>query len=403
MITRKLLVSRLMLVCMLLSACAPTAPPPAPGPNTVFGTFTYTDTEANPDGGGSATFHRPIAWSRVEVWRAGILVSPPETATNDAGRFEVTVPPMPDGTDTTVLIYATNQAAQVLAGGIAQAFSVRKTLLSSGTTPLDFSENFTTVEQIRSFNAAQDIRLAFDFAQARRDPHESEVIPQIFVSFIDNEIMGTHYNPPASGLLIHHSINSSDLVILHEYAHFLEDKIGGYLLMPIFHDTCFTSQRCQNPEDCANLPGTTMTQLINSPENAWMEGFADYFAMAVKRANPLERFDLTSGGAMTESELNHPAPCLAVGRTAFDGHPINDEMIERFVAGALWALSDGGSSDAEVFQIFDHELDGSATGLLPNIRQFCTAWSDPPRRLDQARISSILGVNIPSLRSNCGR
>lgn len=352
-------------------------------PDNVTGTFTYTDTEADLRGAG--TFNRPIVGCRVQVWRGGRLAA--TTETNAAGSFTVTVPHMANGTDTTVLVYATNVAAQVLAG-FGPFFVTAPRQLSNGGTTLDFSQNFGTVDEARSFNAAHDIRLAFEFARVRRDRRETEVIPQVDVSFMDHEAAGTRYNHPASSLLIHHSHNSRDLVIMHEYAHFLEDKMGSFLLVPSFHDGCFITQRCPNPEDCANFPGTSRTLLINSPENAWMEGFANYFAMAVKRANPSERFNLTSGGTMTEDELNNPGSCGAVGRTAFDGHPINGEMIEKFVAAVLWAASDGGSSDGAVFEIFDHELDGSATGVLPNIKLFHDAWV--ARGLNHARLDQIL-------------
>jgi hypothetical protein len=352
-------------------------------PDRVTGTFTYADAETDP--GGSATFNRPIVGCRVQVWRAGAIAS--TTETDSAGSFNVTVTPMPDGTDTTVVIYATNAAAQVLAG--TGPYFVRRTILSQGNTTLDFSENLATAEQIRSFNAAQDIRLAHDFAVARRDPQEREVIPVADVSFNDLGGLMTHYNAPGSGLVINREHEVRDLVIMHEYAHFLEDKIGSFLLMPSFHDTCFTTQRCPNPADCANFPITSTTLLVNSPENAWMEGFANYFAMAVKRANPSQRFNLTGAG-MTEAELNNPGSCDAVGRAAFDGHTINGEMVEKFVASVLWAASSSPGSDAEVFQIFDKELDGSATGRLPNIRLFRDAWS--MRGNDPARLDDILRV-----------
>jgi len=366
------------------------------GADSVTGTFTYTDTEVNPFGGGSATFNRPIIGCRVQVWRAGGLVN--STLTNEAGSFSVTVPHMPDGTDTTVLVYATNAAAQVLTGGFGPYF-VKKSMNSTGTGPLDFSENFATPEQIRSFNAAHDIRLAYEFATARRDLLEKEVIPVVDVSFNDLGGLMTHYNAPGSGLVINREHNTRDLVIMHEYAHFLEDKIGSFLLLPSYHDTCFTTQRCLNPADCAQLPGTAMTQLVNSPENAWMEGFADYFAMAVKRANPAARFNLTGGGTMSEAELNHPGLCDAVGRAAFDGRTINGEMVEKYVASVLWLLSGSQGSDGAVFQIFDHELDGSATHVLPNIRLFHDAWV--ARGLDHARLDRILiEQHIPTVAAH---
>ena len=364
------------------------------GIDSVTGTFTYSDSEVDSDGTGA--FRRPIVGCLVQVWRAGGLAA--RTETDSAGTFSVQVPRMSDGTDTTVLLYATNSAAQVLAG--VGPYFIRRTQLSRGGTPLNFSENLSTVQDRRSFNAAHNLRLAYDYARARRDSSESEVIPKVDVSFVDDESVGTRYNQPASSLLIHHVHNEADLVIMHEYAHFLEDKISSFLLLPSYHDTCSMSQRCRNPADCLNLPGTTATQLINTPENAWMEGFANYFAMAVKRANPSERLNQTSWGTMPERELNAPEFCAAVGRTAFDGHLIDGSMIERFVSGALWNLTNGQPADTEraVFQIFDRELDSSAKGVLPNIKLFHDAWV--ARGLNHARLDAILTTNIPTVASH---
>jgi hypothetical protein len=381
------------IVLALLCVAAGTA-----SADSVTGTFRYQDTEADPNGGGTTEFYRLIVGCKVQVWRAGLLAR--TTETNSDGSFNVDVPHMPDRTDTTVVIYATNAAAQVL-GGIGPFF-VRRTLLSFGTAPLDFSEQFAAPEQIRSFNAAEDIRLAHNFAQARRDALETEVIPTVDVSFIRDEGLMTHYNPLGSGLTIQYRHDSRDLVIVHEYAHFLEDKIGSFLVLPSYHDTCFTSQRCQDPAQCNNLPGLpAQTQLINSPENAWMEGFADYFAMAVTRANPSGRFNLTSGGTMSESELNAAGTCDAVGRAAFDGRTIDGEMIEKFVASVLWEASRSPGSDLAVFQIFDHELDLSTSHALPNIKLFHDAWV--ARGFDHGRIDAILtSRNIPTVAAHTG-
>jgi hypothetical protein len=340
-------------------------------PDLVTGTFRYKDSEVNPDGSGFAEFFRPIVGCKVQVWRAGRLVTTTETDSN--GSFTTIVSHLPSGTDTTVLLYATNTAAQVLAG--VGPYFIRKTLVSSGVAPLAFSEDFETAEQVRSFNAAEDIRLARTYALARREPHERDVIPVVDVSFIDHDNAGTRYNHPASSLMIHRDHSAVDLVVMHEYAHFLEDKIGSFLVLPSYHDGCFASQRCLIPAECANLPGLpAQTQLINSPENAWMEGFADYFAMAVKRANPSGRFNLTTGGTMSEDELNRQDTCPAVERAAFDGRTITGEMVESYVARVLWYISDGGSADLAVFRAFDHELDFSASHLLPNIRRFHDTW-----------------------------
>ena len=353
---------------LVLAACEPTAPPS----DSVFGTFTYTDSEI-----GSSDFQRPIVGALVKVWRAGALVH--TTETNFDGRFNFTATHMPDGTDTTVQVFASNQAAHVL--GAVGPFFVNITMPSSGNAPLDFSQNFGASDEVRSFNAAHDIRLASEYAQRHRDPGEREVIPFVDVTFMDHDGAGTRYNPPAGGLLIHHSHDLTDLVIMHEYAHFLEDKIGGFLLVPTIHDGCRSEQIPPN--------------LVNSPENAWMEGFANYFAMAVKRANPSERFNLISGGTMTEAQLESPPSCTIVGTRAFDGRMITGDMIEQNVASALWALSDGGSKDRTLFQIFDKEIDGTDRHVLPNISLLCEAWKSGDRLpSDRARMEGVLSVNV---------
>jgi hypothetical protein len=267
---------------------------------------------------------------------------------------------------------------------------VSRTKPSQGAATLDFSEDFATPQEIRSFNAAHDIRLAFNFARSLRDSQETENIPIVDVSFNDLGGSPSRYNHPAGGLVINSADTWSDLLIMHEYAHFLQDKIGSFLVVPMFHDGCFATQRCLTARQCANLPGLPdQTQLINSPENAWMEGFADYFALAVKRANPSERFNLTDGPTATEAELNNPPACLAVGRPAFDGRTINRDMIEYLVASVLWEASSPPGSDADVFHLFDRELDRSATGELPNLRLFRQEWGTrfPAAR---ARLDAIL-------------
>src|SRR5258706_10518491 len=133
------------------------------GTDIVTGGFSYKDTEADAAGQNSTDFPRPIIGCLVQVWRAGALVV--TTETNNLGSFNITVPHMPAGTDTTVLIYATNAAAQVLAG--YGPYYVRRNRLSQGSATLDFSETFQTAEEIRSFNAAPSIRLPFDSANAR--------------------------------------------------------------------------------------------------------------------------------------------------------------------------------------------------------------------------------------------
>jgi hypothetical protein len=383
-------------VAVLLSAGAARA-------DVVTGRFSYVDSQANPDGGGVTTFERPIAGCLVQVWQSGLL--PAATVhTGPDGRFTATVGTVPDNTDTTVLVYAQTDAAYVT-GGAGPFFVETAHQRSRGSTTLDFSPPaFTGRNETRSFNAVEDIQLAFDYAAARRDPAEHDEVGTVVVSFVDDESIGTHYNPaPASGLIIHHSDADNDLVILHEYTHFLEDKIGSFLAQPSFHDGCFSSQLCPTPSACPD-------RLINTPENAWMEGFADYLAMAVMRANPAARLNLSGGGTSTEAMLEGPGGCAAVGHRAIGGQLITGDMVENFVAGALWDLHDQpgdpppfnagesfdqlGGQDRMIFQIFDHELDGDHSPLA-NIGLFRQHWI--ARGLPSAALDAIYtGNQLPT-------
>jgi len=377
--------------------------------DVVTGRFSYVDTEANPDGSGVTTFDRPIAGCLVQVWQSG-PVPAATTRTAADGTFTAIVSHVPDNTDTAVLVYAQNGAAYVT-GGAGPFFFETAHQRSSGTTPLDFSPPaFAGRNETRSFNAAEDIRLAFEYAGARRDPDEHDEIGTVVVSFVDDESIGTHYNPaPASGLIIHHADADDDLVIIHEYTHFLEDKIGSFLALPSFHDGCFSSQLCPTPSACPD-------QLINTPENAWMEAFADYLAMAVMRANPGARLNLSGGGTSTEAMLEAPGGCAAVGRRAIGGQLITGDMVESFVAGALWDLQDQpgdpppfnagesfdrlGRQDRMVFEIFDHELDGDHSPLA-NIGLFRQHWI--ARGLPSAALDAIFtGNQIPTPRVGAG-
>lgn len=383
-------------VAVLLSAGAAQA-------DVVTGRFSYVDSEANPDGSGVTTFDRPIAGCLVQVWQSGLL--PAWTGhTAPDGTFTAPVNHVPDNTDTTVQVYAQTDAAYVT-GGAGPFFVETAHQRSSGTTPLDFSPPaFTGRNETRSFNAVEDIGLAFKYASDRRDPAESDEIGTVVVSFVDDESIGTHYNPaPASGLIIHHADADDDLVIIHEYTHFLEDKIGSFLVLPSFHDGCFSSQLCPTPSACPD-------RLINTPENAWMEAFADYLAMAVMRANPAARLNLSGGGTSTEALLEAPGGCAAVGRRAIGGQLITGDMVENFVAGALWDLQDQpgdpppfnagesfdrlGRQDQMVFEIFDHELDGDHSPLA-NIGLFRQRWI--ARGLPSAALDAIYtGNQIPT-------
>ncbi len=68
-----------------------------------------------------------------------------------------------------------------------------------------------------------------------------------------------------------------DDVILHEYGHLYEDKLGKLPWIPSRHDGCRA--------EIADPDGTVKT-IVNSREHAWMEAFATAFAIGVTGAPP---------------------------------------------------------------------------------------------------------------------
>jgi hypothetical protein len=160
----------------------------------------------------------------------------------------------------------------------------------------------------------------------------------------------------------------ADLLILHEWAHFVEQHIGMFLPLPAHHDGC-----------TARLLGASLTYT----EYAWMEGFADFLAHAVDLASPPGVLTGTGrfGTTFTRDRLEVPGPCSA--------SPEGDR-IELRVAGALWDLADTRSDpgalpevhdtlarfDRHVIQILDHELDPppALVRRAPDLTAFRHAW-----------------------------
>jgi len=75
-------------------------------------------------------------------------------------------------------------------------------------------------------------------------------------------VTGSWYDAPVDTVVINSADVDFDFLVLHEYAHFLEEMIRSFAPLPSTHDGCL-----------ANILGAS----VNSLEHAWMEGFADYF------------------------------------------------------------------------------------------------------------------------------
>jgi hypothetical protein len=185
---------------------------------------------------------------------------------------------------------------------------------------------------------------------------------------------------------------NSDFLILHEYAHYLEEMISAFAPIPATHNGC-----------TANLFGFNVTW----PEHAWMEGFADYFAQAVGRSVPPGTFTGISGTLGTAT-LESPS-CSGLPNATIPG-----DFVELLVAGTLWDVFDQPGDpnslneaqdtlarmDREIFQIFDRELDqvGLVSGRSPAITDFRDAWM--ARGLPGVGLSRIMVTLGLPLRSN---
>ena len=376
-----------------------------PQPVTVTGTFRYSDT--NPAG---AALMRPIAGVKVEVWRFAPHAGPVWTwahdrsATTDAnGRISVSFPFQEPGIIYALRITATNDAAVVWPNdavhtvpfhqepGQPDGAKIHRTANTAGAT-LDFSYDFTDGWTPQHFNLAEVLRHARAYAAARRHPGESEPIPAVGVQ--PTSVGGTWYNAPFDTVVITSSDVFNDHVVLHEYAHWLEEQIGSLPWSPTFHDGCTARD--------------AFGAIVNSAGHAWMEGFADYFAQAVDAGVPGAEMVGDNTGTPNKGRLESPPACSRPSQ-------FGPETVEQFVAGALWDLYDdpadafannepadtvsrrhtpGGTAvDTLVFQIMDRELDMATSigGPFPTILDFRRAWRD--RGLSLTALDAILPLN----------
>ncbi len=346
---------------------------------TVTGTFRYQDSNGP----------KPIAFARVEIWHRGIFFwntwAHVGTTTTDSNGFLRFQDNRCDGTYG-VKVFATNFAATVFPNDDfyspftppfhrepGEPGPVINRSASSCSDVLDFSFSFTDSFAPQHYNIAETIRHGFGYAGARRDPSESDPIPPVNVYFIGiaDLIQRSHYNPSDNALRIHDTQVFEDFLILHEYAHFLEANISSFAWIASTHDGCRATD--------------VFGGLINSAEHAWMEGFADYFAMVVPRFLPA---GAVSGNPLSGSPLvplESPGPCSAVGLVGSSG-TITPSMVENFVAASLWELFDAPGDagavfethdsitrqDLVTFRILDRELD--LLGRWPTIQDFHNAW-----------------------------
>jgi len=284
-----------------------------------------------------------------------------------------------------VRIYSQNYAAvvipkdQIINNGAFSTEPGRPSSLivrasSSCSDSLDFSFDFTDVYTSEHFNLAEAVRRAFDYARARRDPRESDSLPQAAIQPSSVSVR-SWYNYTVDQVVINNASVFDDPAIIHEYGHWLEKHLSTFAPIAANHDGC-------RAMDLAN------SYTLNTPAHAWMEGFADYFAQAVVASDssgtlvgaPLPG---ATGGTSSVATLESPPACSLVGTQA--GTPgntwtITASAIENNVAAILWDLIDASNEIFDVqsgqgtaiFQIFDREL--TQLQWNPRIEDFYCAW-----------------------------
>jgi hypothetical protein len=390
----------LVLVVMLGALAALTASPAHA--TTVKGTFQYKD--KNPATGTETI--RPIAEAKVEIWRFrprgffGIWSWGKDATihTDPNGSITYDMPFAQKGVIYGVRVFATNDAAIVWPNDVLHTVPFHREpgadegplyhrTESSPSSVLDFSYTFHGWSS-EHFNIAEVARQGKAYADARRAPGETDLIPRANIQ--PTSVTGSWYNAPFDTVVINSDDVYNDFVILHEYAHYLQERISSLATVPSYHDGCLTRSL------------TEPLKIINSPELAWMEGFADYFAQAVAHSVPRNTLD---GRQLELDAAGQPKGPYDWGKYEWAdngcGHlqgTIPGDRIEKFVAGTLWdlfdkpqdypILADGTSDprtrgethdkldrrDTEIFQIFDRELD--VYGTWPNITHFRRAWMD---------------------------
>lgn len=361
---------------VVLGAVLMTVPASA---ETVTGTFRYSD--FNPADGSVQL--RPIQFCRVEVWgfRPRFLgiwgwAKDADTATDGNGSISLPFSFQTAGVIYGVRITAENYAAvvwpnQFLATGpfwtepgVPDGAAFQRTANSPGAV-LDFSYDFTDDFTPQHWSLADAVRHGFDYVSARRDPNEADPLPK---APVQPGFFTTFYNPINSTLEINGVHIWEDFTIIHEYAHFIEHQIGSFVPIATVHDGCTAKD--------------AFGAIVNSPEHAWMEGFAEFFAQAAARNAPFGAIRGHPGdaGTFTVADLEN-TPWTRCSEIPANVAP---NAIENVVAGVLWDLLDpsglcGGSEshdeiggfDTQVIQIMDRELD---LPRGPTIDDFAAAW-----------------------------
>jgi hypothetical protein len=364
------------LATFTLSSPHPVSAQAAPT-TTITATLSYQDTEGP----------KPIRFAEVEVWRRqnqfafwGYV----DTGRTDAnGRLNLPVS-YANGALYRIGVKAANYAVSVWPADnvvrtspfMGRPGEPQTEIMRQETGPgqsLDFSYNFADPQYTRYYNLAETVRVGFDYARARRDPSQPEPLPPVAAQPWTGP---THYSPPL-GVMMNHSQVMDDAVILHEYAHGLEDALSSFPAIGSIHSGCVSTR-------------PVLGGVIDSPQLAWQEAFASWFAEAVRLANPTAGL-VNLGGSPDAADLEVSPACVGQSSPGITG-----DALENRVAATLWDLLDSSNEpgdtlqghDTTIMQIMDREQE-LVQG--PGILNFRDAWI--ARGLPAAALDNVYRLN----------
>lgn len=322
----------------------------------ITGTFRYLDADM---------MYKPIRRATVEVIRqdpGGFNWTLAATlTTNDSGSITTMVPFVANA-KYSVRVYAENPAATVWKRDVHwEKFYGNAGERNAGVSPsstLNFDYNDPYLFDANHFNIADTILHGFDYVNARRAPGEVDAVDPVSVF----PILGgnTFYDPIANALRIQDGFAQDDRTILHEYGHYLEDKISGFRELAAGHTGCSVHS----------------AEGISMASYAWMEGFPSYFAMAVSASLPPGTINFDFNGT-TVGNLDAPS-CSPITTSLYE--------IEDFVSGALFDIIDQFTTsesadrlcttpdnpmDRKVFLVFDRLNLGWTN---PSLQDFVNGW-----------------------------
>ncbi|MFB0559787.1 MAG: hypothetical protein ACETWM_00955 [Candidatus Lokiarchaeia archaeon] len=251
--------------------------------------------------------------------------------------------------DIYVKVY-TNTSAVMVYDGANTYVTVFPTVSDVPDGTYDYGTYEVDSAQRGAWNIYDQVVKGYQWIDERPD---TDPPPRATVKWYQGNTDGTHYHP---GWEIHILGTSSDPdefddgIILHEYGHFIADRTWP-----------------TKPYSFDNSPGGSHTwDGTYTPELAWSEGWAHYFACIVRSS---VTYRDTYNGDWVDYNLETGVATYIWGGS-YDGNA-NGDSCEAAVAGVLWDISDSVNDDQDGDGIGD-ELSLSADMIWYVLRVYST-------------------------------